>query len=182
MCNEWSGVNLSFFDEAQCFFAVATIDAAGLEGEVLAVHLGRWQLLGLVVKGYNGYNGVGACALPSEAEGVIGSGNFNHSVGSSMVAILQDKGLALLGRGEQYIGVVLAYKCPSLFALFADYDAFGAFVHHTKQGADACRACTDYKHGVFLGNLGYACCPKACGQYIAHKQGLFVGNVVWDVA
>ena len=40
MCDEWGGVNPSGFDEAEYLFAVTAIDAAGLEGKVLAIHFG----------------------------------------------------------------------------------------------------------------------------------------------
>lgn len=38
MSDEWSGVNLSGFNKAKDFLAIATIYTAILEGEILAIH------------------------------------------------------------------------------------------------------------------------------------------------
>ena len=40
MRDEWSGVNLSCFNKAKNFLAIASIHATSLEGDVLAVHVG----------------------------------------------------------------------------------------------------------------------------------------------
>ena len=40
MCNEWSGVNLALLNQAKNFLAIASIYPAGLEGEILAIHIG----------------------------------------------------------------------------------------------------------------------------------------------
>ena len=40
MRNERGGVYLALLDEADDFPAVAAVDTAGLEGEILAIHIG----------------------------------------------------------------------------------------------------------------------------------------------
>ena len=44
--------------------------------------------LGLVVEGYHGNDSIGTGTLPRKAEGIIGSSDFEHSIGSAMVAVL----------------------------------------------------------------------------------------------
>ena len=121
--DEGSGVNLSGFNKAKDFLAVAAIYAACLEGEVLAIHVGQGKDLRLVVKGNHGYNSIGAGTLPGQAEGVVSSSHFEHAVGSAVVAMLQDKLLAIFGRGEQHIGVMLLHETTSFFGLFTNDDA-----------------------------------------------------------
>ena len=121
--DEGSGVDLADFNQTKHLLAVATIHTTGLEGEVLAIHIGQGKHLGLVVKGNHGYNSIGSGTLPSQAEGVISPSHFEHAVGSPVVAMLQYELLALFGRGEQHIGVMRLHEATSLFGLLTDDDA-----------------------------------------------------------
>ena len=49
MCDEWSSVNLALLYELQHLLAVASVYASCLERKVLAIHVGQWQDLRLVV-------------------------------------------------------------------------------------------------------------------------------------
>ena len=49
MRDKWSGVNLSFFNQAEDFFSIASIHTTGFKAEVLAIHLGQGKNLCLVV-------------------------------------------------------------------------------------------------------------------------------------
>ena len=97
MRDERGGVNLSCFNKSKNFLAIATIHATSLKGEVLSVHLGQRKDLRLVVEGHRRYDGIGAGTLPRKSEGIVSSGHFKHTVGSTVVAMLQDKVLALFG-------------------------------------------------------------------------------------
>ena len=88
MGDERCGVYPTLFYEAEDLLTIATIHATGLEGEVLAVHIGQRKNLRLVVKSHYGNDGIRTGSLPCEAEGVIGSGHLKYSVGSSMIAVL----------------------------------------------------------------------------------------------
>ena len=101
MRDERSSVNLSLLNQAKNFLAIASVDAACLEGEILAIHIGQRQKLWLVVKGHYGHDGIGSGTLPRKAESVIGSCHFEHTVSSTMFAMLLDKILAIFGSGEQ---------------------------------------------------------------------------------
>lgn len=110
MGDEWGSVYLSLLYKMKHFFAVASIYTAGLEGEVLAVHIGQRQYLGFVIKCYYCNYGVRACALPSQAEGVFASGYLYYTVGASVVAIVFYEGFALIGCSEQHFWIVLLHE------------------------------------------------------------------------
>ena len=58
------GIELALGNELQRFLAVATVNAAGLEGQVLTLHIGQRQSLRLVVKRHNRDDCIRASALP----------------------------------------------------------------------------------------------------------------------
>ena len=76
-------VDLPFGDELHDYFAVAGIDAAGLEREVLAVHPWQWQYLLLFVKCDNRYDGIGTGTMPCEFKRILASGHLYHAVGTT---------------------------------------------------------------------------------------------------
>lgn len=51
MGDERGGIDLSGLDQTEDFFAVATINATGLEREVLSVHIGKRERLRLIIEG-----------------------------------------------------------------------------------------------------------------------------------
>ena len=51
--NQGRGVNLARLDKAQNLRTIAAVHAARFEGQILAVHLGQWQRLRLVVERHN---------------------------------------------------------------------------------------------------------------------------------
>ena len=76
MCDKWFRIQSALCDQPQYFLTIAAVYTAGLEGEVLAVHLRQWQHLWLVVEGYNRYYGVWSCTLPCQLECVLTSRNL----------------------------------------------------------------------------------------------------------
>ncbi len=76
-------VDLPFGDELHDYFAVAGIDAAGLEREVLAVHPRQGQYLFLLIERDNRDDGIRSSASPCEFKCILTSGNLNHSVGAT---------------------------------------------------------------------------------------------------
>ena len=80
---QMGGVNLTFGDELHDFVAVAGIDAAGLERQVLAIHPRQGQYLFLLIEGYNRDDGIGTGTTPSEFKRILASGNLNHAVGAT---------------------------------------------------------------------------------------------------
>ena len=68
MCDQRLGVELALGDELERFFAVAAVDAAGFEGQILAVHIGEGKCLRIVVECHHRDDGIGARALPYKLE------------------------------------------------------------------------------------------------------------------
>ena len=64
MRDERSGVNLSRFNKAKNFLAIASIHATRFEREVLAIHIGQRKHLRLFVEGYHRYDGIRTGTLP----------------------------------------------------------------------------------------------------------------------
>ena len=176
--DEWGGVDFALLDEAKHFLAVATVNAARLEGEVLAIHVGQGEHLWLVVEGHDGDDGVGACALPCQLESGGSASHFKHTVGTAMVAVALHEVHTFIGRGEQHIGVVIFHKSAALFRLLAHDDALGLLQHGAQQRADAGGACTDDEHGVVGGNFADSSRPESRGEHVAHEKRLLVGHSV----
>ena len=86
---EWRGVYLALFNQRQYILAITAVNAAGLEGEVLAVHVRKRKNLRFVVESYYRDNGVGPCALICKTQGVPCSCDLQYAVSSSMFALLK---------------------------------------------------------------------------------------------
>ena len=71
--------------------------------------------LRLFIKGNHRYNSIRTGTLPCQTEGVIGSGYFEHSVGSTVIAMLEKKYLALFGSSAFFY---FAYSNIFLFSFF----------------------------------------------------------------
>ena len=80
---QMGGVNLAFGNQLHDFVAVAGIDAAGLEREILAVHPRQRQYLFLLVECDNCDDGIRSGATPCEFKRIFTSGNLNHPVGAT---------------------------------------------------------------------------------------------------
>lgn len=76
-------VNLTFGNQLHDYVAVAGIDAAGLEREVLAIHPRQGQYLFLLIERDNRDDGIRSSASPCEFKCILTSGNLNHSVGAT---------------------------------------------------------------------------------------------------
>ena len=76
-------VNFTFGNQLYDFVAVAGIDTAGLERQVLAIHPRQGQYLFLLIEGYNRDDGIGTGTTPSEFKRILASGNLNHAVGAT---------------------------------------------------------------------------------------------------
>ena len=83
MGNQIGCVNLAFGNQLHDFVAVAGIDAAGLERQVLAIHPRQGQYLSLLIERHNRYNGIGTGATPCKFKRILGSRNLNHTVGAT---------------------------------------------------------------------------------------------------
>ena len=105
--------------------AVAAVHAAGLEGEVLPVHLRQGEGLGGVVHGHHCYHSVGPGALPGQLEGVLPAGGLDDHVGPAVVGVGQGEGQDIPGRDHPHLGIVLADKVPPLGGFLADDDPLG---------------------------------------------------------
>ena len=110
MGDERRGVNLSLRYQPERLLAVAPIHTSCLKGQVLAIHIGQGEHLWLVIEGYDRDDGIGTRTSPRQTEGVLGARHFQHTVSSTMVAVGLDHCLALLGRGEQHVGIVGPHK------------------------------------------------------------------------
>lgn len=76
-------IYLAFGNQLHDFVAVARIDAAGLECEILAVHPRQRQYLFLLVESDNRDDGIRSSASPCEFKCILTSGNLNRSVGAT---------------------------------------------------------------------------------------------------
>ena len=164
----------------QDFFTVTAVHAAGFEGEILSVHLRQGQRLGLVVEGHHRYNGIGPGTAPGKAEGTLGPRHLQHHIGTAVVTVLPDKGLAFLRLTGQHLGIVLPDKGQPGRILLADDDALWLLQQGAQQGADARGACADDKHRILPVDFRNPGRPEAGGQNVAYEQGLFIGNPLRD--
>ena len=178
--DERRGVDLPVGDETENLSAVAAVHAAGLEGQVFAVHVGKGKHLGTVVEGNNGHYGVGAGAFPSKAEGALCPGNLEYGVGSSVCAFPEDGGAAFFRSGDENVGVVLADEAAAFGGFFADNEAARMFQPGAKEGANPCRSGADDENGVVGSDFSDACSPIAGGEDVAGKESLFVSNIGWN--
>ena len=85
--NERRGVELSLGQKCEDFRNIAAIHPACLEGEVFPVHLRERKDLGRVIHRHNGDQGIGAGALPGQAEGLLRPGYLQHPVRAAVVAV-----------------------------------------------------------------------------------------------
>ena len=111
--DERCGVYLALLDELQDFLAVTSIHTSRLESEILAVHLWQRQHLWLVIKGNNCHYCIGTGTLPSQLEWGLSTCHFQHSVCTSMVAVLHDEVGAFLWCRQQNIGVMRFNESPT---------------------------------------------------------------------
>ena len=175
------GIDPAFLDQLQRLCTVAAVHAAGLEDQVLAVHVGQGERLRAVVEGDNRDDRIWARAFPRHVEGGLGTGDLQHNVRAAVIGVGENEILQAVRFGGQYIGVVLADKVQPGFIDIANDDALRVHQSHALQRADAGRARADDQHGVFRLNLRNLRRPVAGGQYIAHEQRLFVRHGVGDL-
>ena len=82
---QMGGVNFTFGNQLHDFVAVAGIDTAGLERQVLAIHPRKGQYLFRFVECANRNDGIGTGAPPCEFKRLLATGNFNDAVGPSIL-------------------------------------------------------------------------------------------------
>ncbi len=68
---QMGGIDLAFGNQLHYFVAVAGIDGAGLEREVLAIHPRQRQYLSLLVERNNRCNVIGPGAMPCKFKSII---------------------------------------------------------------------------------------------------------------
>ena len=113
--DERGGIYLAFLNELKNLFAVTAVHTSSLEGEVLTVHQRQRQHLWFIVESYYRYNGVWSGTSPCQLERLLASCNLYHSVGSTVVTVLNDEVGAFLRCGQQDIGIVLFDEGASFF-------------------------------------------------------------------
>ena len=182
MCNERRSVNLSLRYQPENFGTVATVYSACLEGEVLAVHVGQGKYLRTVIQSHNGHNGIRTSALPSQLEGIIGSGHFNDYIGSSMRAVGFHKLLTLFRCSDQYLGIMGLHETDALFRFLTHNETTRMFQSGTEQRTDSRRSGSNQQHRIFGRDFRDTSSPKTGGQDVAHEKRLLirhsVGNTV----
>ena len=104
------GVQLARGDQPQDLGAVAAIHAAGLEGQVFAVHLGQGQHLRPVIQRDDGHDRVRPRALPRHAEALLRARDLEHHVRAAVGAVLPDEFQHMPGRYREHIRVVLLHE------------------------------------------------------------------------
>ena len=154
MRNQWRGVNLARLNQAQNLLAIADVHVARLEGQILAVHLGQWQHLRLIVERHNRYNRIWASTLPRQAEGILRTRNLQHHIGTSTLAFFAHRGDAILRCDNFHARIVFTHKTGSFGRFFANNDMLRLFQHHAQQRANSRWASTDNQHRIVWLNLG----------------------------
>nr|DAL56230.1 MAG TPA_asm: hypothetical protein [Caudoviricetes sp.] len=180
MRDERRGVDPPLGDQLQDLAAVASIHPAGLEREVLAVHVGQRQLLRPVVQRHDRHHGVRAGALPGQTEGPVAAGDLQHAVGAAVVAVPQHEVAARLGPGDEHLGIVFADEAAPLLEGFAHDDALRIPEPDAEQRAEPRRPGPEDKDRVFGPDLGDARGPESRGEDVADEERLLVAHRVGD--
>ncbi len=102
--NQRCGVQLPLFDQRENLCTITAVHTAGLEREILSVHLRQGQRLILFVQGHYRHHGIGAGTLPGQLKGVLSTGHFQHHIRSSMVRDFLHKLLTILWLAYQNLG------------------------------------------------------------------------------
>lgn len=74
--------------QTQDFGAVAAIHAAGLKGQIFAIHIGQRQHLRSVVQRNDGDDCVGARAFPCQPETVLCACDLEHDIRAAVTAVM----------------------------------------------------------------------------------------------
>ena len=83
---QMGSVNLTFGDKLHDFVAVAGIDAAGLERQVLAIHPRQGQYLFLFVERDNRDDGIRTGASPCQFKRILSTGYLDDAVGATALS------------------------------------------------------------------------------------------------
>ena len=166
--DQWLGIELALGNELQRFLAVATVNAASLEGQILAVHIRQRQSLRLVVKRHHSDDRIRTSALPRKLKGILCSCHFKHNVCTAVITVLSNKIKALIGRDRQHIGIIFIHKLDTILVLLAHDDALGILQHNAKERADSRGACTDEVGAMNTFELAWQCArPNAIVTVVA---------------
>ena len=178
MGDERCRVYLAFGYKAQYLLTVAAVDTAGLEREILSVHVWKGQCLRMVVKRHHRDDGVRTRALPRHAERVIAPRHLNHHIRATVETVFRYDSGAVFRTGDNHSGIMAAHEGGALPRFLAHDDASRALQHDAQQGADARRSGSDDEHSVVRINLRYARSPVSCGEDVAREESLFVAYAV----
>ena len=87
MCDKWFRIQSALCDQPQYFLTIAAVYTAGLEGEVLAVHIRQRQSLSLVIKSNDRHDRIWSCTFPCKAKRGFGACDFKNDICSAMVTV-----------------------------------------------------------------------------------------------
>ena len=91
------GIELALGDELQRFLTVATVNAAGLEGQILAVHIRQRQGLRLVVKRHHRDDRIWTSTFPCKFKCALCSGHLEYDICTAVIAVLANEIKAFFG-------------------------------------------------------------------------------------
>ena len=148
MGDEGSGVQLPGGDQVQGLGTVAAIHPAGLEGEILAVHVGQREQLRPVVKGHHRHHRIGPGALPGQTEGVLAARHLQYHIRPSMGAVGQDRLPEPLRLQCQHLRIVGTDESQALGVPLTDDDPPGVFQQDALESAQAGGAGAQDEHRV----------------------------------
>ena len=128
-------IYLAFGNQLHDFVAVARIDAAGLERQVLAIHPRQRQYLFLLVESDNRDDGIRSGTTPCQFKGVLASGNLNDTVGTTTISNRFEKIKAFCRLYYLDIWIMLAHEMSAALVRLANDYLMWLIQLHTFQRA-----------------------------------------------
>ena len=136
MRNQRLGIKLAFSNELQRLLAVAAVNTAGLEGQILAIHIGEGKSLRLIVQRHHCYDCIGTRTLPCKFECALRAGNLQYDIRTAVIAVLTNEIKAIFRRDRQHIWIVLVHEFDAVLVLFAN-DNYREYIDRSELWADA---------------------------------------------
>ena len=162
-------INLALLDQTEDFRAVAAVHTSGLEGQILAVHIGQRECLRLVIESNYRHNSIRSGTHPRKLEGVLRSGNLQKYICAAVIRVGVDIILTFLRLAKQHISIVFLDKLRSYRIFLAYNDPLRLFQHHAKQRTNTGRSRPDDQNCIFICDLGDTSRPESRCQNISYE-------------
>lgn len=135
VCYQMGCVDFAFGNQLHDFVAVAGIDAACLEREVLAIHQRQWQYLFFLIESDNRDDGIRTGASPCEFKCILATCNLNDAVGTSTSCQRLKDFKAFCRLDHINIRIMLPHKFKATLVCLANDNLSRIIQLHTLQSA-----------------------------------------------